>query len=86
MQIASQKEGVNIKHSPKWEKIIFVNTCSLRKNHSNLENEINTLKEKPAVCAVQETWLPSTAQEILSGYKILISKLRSKTNPNAGGA
>jgi hypothetical protein len=85
MQIASQKEGVNIKHSPKWEKIIFVNTCSLRKNHSNLENEINSLETKPAVCAVQETWLPSAAQETIKGYKVLISKLRSTTNPNAGG-
>jgi hypothetical protein len=87
MPVTNLKEGVLLKASTKQENesFIFANVCSLRKHHVNLQNEINNSDLSPLVCALQEIWLPSAAQEVLEGYKNLVSITRSKSNPNAGG-
>ena len=71
------------KHS---KALLFINVQSLRSHHDQLCCQLETLKTKPAVIAVCETWLTDNDpidMYFITGYQPLIVKNRN--DKNGGG-
>jgi len=63
--------------------ILFINIRSLKKNYHKLVHEINNLKHKPIIIALQELWTPHPTQLYITGYHKLEHFIR--VNKKGGG-
>ena len=71
------------KHS---KALLFINVQSLRSHHDQLCCQLETLKTKPAVIAVCETWLTDNDpidMYFITGYQPLIVKNRNDKKEEA---
>ena len=71
------------KHS---KALLLINVQSLRSHHDQLCCQLETLKTKPAVVAVCETWLTDNDpidMYFITGYQLLIVKNRNDKKEEA---